>query len=79
MRQNIDSYIAQIEHDNKQYIIEGGYESVADYIISNAENGCGWHEFFCDEDYTDCTYELTEEQIDELIYYIRKHYDYMPD
>ena len=36
MRKSIDTYVQSIASDNKQFILEGGYESVADYIISNA-------------------------------------------
>ena len=43
MRNSIDTYVQSIASDNKQFILEGGYESVADYIISNAENGTGYN------------------------------------
>lgn len=50
MRKSIDTYVQSIASDNKQYILEGGYESVADYIISNAENGTGYNEYFDDSE-----------------------------
>lgn len=39
MRKSIDTYVQSIASDNKQFIIEGGYESIADYIISGDESG----------------------------------------
>ena len=38
MRKSIDTYVQGIAHDNSESIING-YDSIADYIISNAENG----------------------------------------
>lgn len=32
MRKSIDTYVQSIASDNKQYILEGGYESVADTL-----------------------------------------------
>lgn len=43
MRKSIDTYVQSIVRDNKRCILEGGYESVADYIISGAENGTGYY------------------------------------
>lgn len=37
MRKSIDTYVQGIAIDNAQHIKEGGYVSIADYIISNAE------------------------------------------
>ena len=64
MRKSIDTYINAIAHDNEQYIKDGGYSSMADYIISNAES-TGWQEFFDDSELNE-TGEPTDEQIDEL-------------
>lgn len=75
MRHSIDTYVQSIAHDNRQYIVEGGYESIADYIISDAEN-IGWYEFFDSEEYENS--DLTDEQIEELKEYLRKYYDYLP-
>ena len=50
MRKSIDTYVQSIVRDNKRFIIEGGYESVADYIISGAENGTGYYEYFDDSE-----------------------------
>ena len=72
MRHSIDSYVQSIANDNAKYINEGGYTSIADYIIGNAENGLGWYEFF-DED------EPSEEQIEELKAYLEENYDYLPE
>ena len=40
MRKSIDTYVQGIAHDNAESIING-YDSIADYIISTAENGTG--------------------------------------
>ena len=53
MRKSIDTYVQSIASDNKQYILEGGYESVADYIISGAENGTDYNEYFDDSELDD--------------------------
>ena len=78
MRNSIDTYIQSIASDNKQFIIEGGYESVADYIISNAENGNGYNEYFDDSE-LDESGEPTLEQIDELESYLEENYNYLPE
>ncbi len=77
MRKSIDTYVQSIASDNKQYILEGGYESVADYIISNADNGTGYNEYFDDSE-LDESGEPTEEQIDELKEYLNDNYNYLP-
>lgn len=78
MRKSIDTYVKSIASDNKQSILEGGYESVADYIISDAENGIGYNEYF-DNSELDESGEPTQEQIDELKNYLNDNYDYMPE
>ena len=78
MRKSIDTYVKSIASDNKQFILEGGYESVADYIISNAKNGTGYNEYFDDSEF-DESGEPTQEQIDELKNYLNDNYDYMPE
>ena len=78
MRKSIDTYVQSIASDNKEFIIEGGYESVADYIISGAENGTGYNEYFDDSE-LDESGEPTEEQIDELKNYLNGNYNYIPE
>ena len=78
MRKSIDTYVNSIASDNKQSILEGGYESVADYIISDAENGIGYNEYFDDSELDEWG-EPTQEQIDELKNYLNDNYDYMPE
>lgn len=77
MRKSIDTYVQGIAHDNAASIING-YDSIADYIISVAENGTGYEEFF-DDDELDETGEPTDEQIDELKAYLNENYDYLPE
>lgn len=78
MRKSIDTYVQSIVRDNKRFIIEGGYESVADYIISGAENGTGYYEYFDDSE-LDESGEPTQEQIDELKNYLSDNYNYIPE
>jgi hypothetical protein len=78
MRNSIDTYVQSIVRENEQYITEGGYESVADYIISGAENGTGWAEYFDDSELEEPRCEPTEEQIDELKEYLNDNYNYLP-
>lgn len=78
MRKSIDTYIKSIASDNKKFILEGGYESVADYIISNAENDTGYNEYFDDSEF-DESGEPTQEQIYQLKNYLNDNYDYMPE
>ena len=77
MRNSIDTYVQSIASDDKQFIIEGGYESIADYIISGADNGTGYYEYFDDSE-LDESGEPTEEQIDELKEYLNDNYNYLP-
>ena len=77
MRKSIDTYVQSIVRDNKQFFIEGGYKSVADYIISNAENGAGYYEYFDDSELNGD--EPSTEQIDELKNYLNKYYNYIPE
>lgn len=77
MRKSIDTYVQSIVRDNKQFFIEGGYESVADYIISNAENGAGYYEYFDDSELNGD--EPSTELIDELKNYLNKYYNYIPE
>lgn len=78
MRKSIDTYVQSIASDKKQFILEGGYESVADYIISNADNGTGYNEYFDDSETEDNMGEPTQEQIDELKEYLNDNYNYLP-
>ncbi len=78
MKKSIDTYVQSIASDNKQFILEGGYESVADYIISNADNGTGYNEYFDDSETEDNMGEPTQEQIDELKEYLNDNYNYLP-
>ena len=78
MRKSIDTYVQSIVRDNKRFIIEGGYESVADYIISGAENGTGYYEYF-DNSELDESGEHTQEQIDELKNFLSDNYNYIPE
>ena len=54
------------------------YESVADYIISGAENGTGYYEYF-DNSELDESGEPTQEQIDELKNFLSDNYNYIPE
>ena len=74
MRKSIDTYVKSIAHDNEQYIAEGGYESVAEYIISTAENGNGFIEFFDPDELEANGGEPTEEQVEELKDYLNEYY-----
>ena len=78
MRKSIDTYVQSIVRYNKRFIIEGGYESVADYIISGAENGTGYYEYFDDSE-LDESGEPTQEQIDELKNFLSDNYNYIPE
>lgn len=78
MRKSIDTYVQSIVRDNKRFILEGGYESVADYIISGAENGTGYYEYFDDSE-LDESGEPTQEQIDELKNFLSDNFNYIPE
>lgn len=76
MRKSIDTYVQSIAHDNEQYINENNM-TVADYIISNAENGTGYYEFFDDSELDGN--EPSEGQIDELKDYLYSKFSYIPE
>lgn len=78
MRKSIDTYVQSIVRDNKRFIIEGGYESVADYIISGADNGTGYYEYF-DNSELDESGEPTQEQIDDLKNFLSDNFNYIPE
>lgn len=77
MRKSIDKYVQGIAHDNAESIING-YDSIADYIISTAENGTGYEEYF-DDDELDETGDPTQVRIDVLKAYLNQNYDYLPN
>ena len=77
MGKSIDTYVQSIVRDNKRFIIEGGYESVADYIISGAENGTGYYVYF-DNSELDESGEPTQDHIDELKNFLSDNYNYIP-
>lgn len=79
MRKSIDTYVQSIARDNAEYIKDGGYESIADYVISNAENGNGWTEYFDDSELEEPVCEPTDEQIQELKDYLNENYNYLPE
>lgn len=74
MRKSIDTYVQGIAHDNVETIINS-YDSIADYIISTAEKGTGFDEFF-DDNELDETGEPTDDQIEELKAYLNKNFQY---
>lgn len=74
MRKSIDTYVQSIAHDNAQYINENG-QTVAEYLINNAENNTGYHEFFNSQE-LDETGEPAEKQIEELKEYLNENYSY---
>lgn len=79
MRKSIDTYIKSIVKDNVDYIIVGGYDSIADYIISNAEHNDMWYEYFDNAELDEETGELSEKQIEEFKEYLHRYYDYLPN
>ena len=79
MRRSIDTYVQSVVRENEEYIREGGYESIADYLISHSDYGDGWNWAF-DDDETEENYgEPTEEQVDEVRAYLSKYYGYLPE
>lgn len=80
MRKSIDTYVQSIAKDNAEYIKEGGYESIADYVISISENSHGgWIDMFDDNELEEPVCEPTDEQIQELKDYLNEHYNYLPE
>lgn len=79
MRKSIDTYVQSIAHDNALLIIDGGFTSIADYIITSAENCGAWSEYFDDSEIEENGYEPTSEQIAELAIYLNENYNYLPE
>ena len=78
MRKSIDTYVQSIARDNAEYIKEGGYESIADYIITISENADGgWIDMFDDSELEEPVCEPTDEQIQELKDYLNENYNYL--
>lgn len=78
MKKSIDTYLKCIVKDNAEFILEGDYNSVADYIITAADGGLGYYEFFDDNELTESG-EPTEEQVEDLKTYLNKYYNYLPN
>ena len=74
MRKDIDAYIKSVAHDNADDINDGGYKSIADYIINEAESNTGYYEYFDDAE-LDENGEPTETQVECLKAWLLKHYD----
>lgn len=72
MKNYIDAYINGIARDNKETIIEGGYTSIADYIIACAESSGNWHEFFDDSELEEPACEPSDGQIEEYKNYLNE-------
>ena len=66
-------------HIRAELLGKGGYKSIADYIISDAEAALGYYEFFDDEETEANHGEPTQVQIDDLKDYLNKYYDYLPE
>ena len=79
MKKNIESYIRGIARDNEEYINNGGYTSVADYIITSAESAGNWYEFFDDSELEEPACEPSAAQIEELKDYLNEEWNVMPD
>lgn len=79
MKKNIDNYINAIVRDNEETINNGGYTSVADYIINSAESAGNWYEYFDDSELEEPACEPLEEQIEELKNYLNDNWDELPD
>ncbi len=78
MKKAIDIYVQSIARDNAAVICEGGYTSIADYIITTADSASSYNEFFDDSELLAPSCEPTEEQIEELKDYLNEYYNYMP-
>ncbi len=78
MKKAIDIYVQSIARDNEKFIREGGYTSIADYIISEADSASSYNEFFDDSELVGSLGEPTEAQIEELKEYLNEYYNYMP-
>lgn len=81
MIKSIDTYVQSIVSENAEYIKEGGYESIADYIITVSENSdCGgWIDMFDYSELEEPACEPTDEQIQELKDYLNENYNYLPE
>lgn len=80
MRKDITTYIIDIARDNAQFIVEGGYESIADYIINELIGNDNVIEFFDYNEIKDnegC--EPTSDQVAELEFYLHDDFNYLPD
>ena len=77
MRKSIDTYVEVIAHDNARYIIEGEYESVADYCLNcGVVNKYDLIDFF-DSSELDCG-DIPDDKVIELREYLLAYYNYLP-
>lgn len=80
MKKPIDTYVRSITHDYKDIILENEYKSIADYIITEADDATGYNEYFDDDEIEDNEgFAPTDEQVEELKDYLNEKFDYLPD
>ena len=75
MKSNIAQIIDSIAIDNENIITES-YDSVAEYILHDAEEGSGWGQYFSEEENDG---GISAEMIEELKSFINDNYNYLPE
>jgi hypothetical protein len=79
MKHSIETQVSAAAFDNKEYINEGGYDSIADYLIENAElQEHGWFWFLGEDEIEEFENNdtIAEQYIAEIKYYLTENFNY---
>lgn len=78
MKKSIHSLVEQISLDNMNYISDN-YDSIADYIIHNAENSDqGWKEYLSEDEITEYENDpiIASKLIKNVTNYLNENFNY---
>jgi len=79
MKSSITTLVESAAFDNKEFINDGGYESIADYLITNAENGDqGWLWYLSNEEIEvfQNDSEAADKMIEDIKDFLNTNYNY---
>ena len=76
MRKSIDTYIDGIAMSNARYIIEGGYCSIAEYLLNSIASNDDLREYCDDKEIVRGS--ITDDMAEEIKGYINANYNYLP-
>lgn len=79
MKEANDVRVSCIIREHSNEIKYGGYTSIYDYLVSRAEDGAGYAEWFEDEEMYENNGEPTDEQIEDVKHWLFENFYYLPN